>query len=423
MAFSLPPGTSLDMIPSIPPPTGIQSNFLHPVTLRKEIVAVSVVTSVLAVTLLCTRLYTTLRITRSAWYDDIASLFATVFSLAYVALIIHTRDHSRHGWDLPISAFTSSFFKIILAETIISAFSILLSKISILLLLYRLFAPDQRFRHFIYIGLVWATLIFCTSLVVAFVLCVPRPGEAFSSLQVVQRCTHQEIWAVVQGPLNVLLDFYILYIPIPIIWNLKMGQRRKFGVIAIFMTGFIACLASILSLAFKVKLLASSDTLFNSFRVDILNIVETNAAIMVACMPACASFRRFFSSKSEFLSALKIRLLSVRSSLSRGGRSSSNTKDSSNAMNMVGAGEPQLKSGTSTKQAGRYWKLKNGSPSEKNSLPPQITANKERSPSLASARLSTTDWSLASGHVKKSENLGSSQEDEETLSSSPHKMV
>ncbi|KAL8691616.1 MAG: hypothetical protein Q9224_004137 [Gallowayella concinna] len=379
------------MIPSIPPPTGIQSNFLHPVTLGKEIIAVSVVTSVLAVTLLCARLYSTLRITRSAWYDDIASLFATVFSLAYVALIIHTRDHSRHGWDLPISAFTSSFFKIILAETIISAFSILLSKISILLLLYRLFAPDKRFRHFIYIGLVWATLIFCTSLIVAFVLCVPRPGEAFSSLQVVQRCTHQEIWAVVQGPLNVLLDFYILYIPIPIIWNLKMGQRRKFGVIAIFMTGFI--------------------------------IVETNAAIMVACMPACASFRRFFSSKSEFLSALKIRLLSVRSSLSRGGRSSSNTKDSSNAMNMVGAGEPQLKSGTSTKQAGRYWKLKNGSPSEKNSLPPQITANKERSPSLASARLSTTDWSLASGHVKKSENLGSSQEDEETLSSSPHKMV
>ncbi|KAL8805010.1 MAG: hypothetical protein Q9182_002212 [Xanthomendoza sp. 2 TL-2023] len=239
MASSLPPGISLDMIPAVPPPTGVQPNFIHPVTLGKEIIAVSVVSSVLAVALLCTRLYSTLKITRSAWYDDVTSVFATAFALAYAALIINTRDNSRHGWDLPISAFDSSFFKIILAETVIGAFSILLSKTSILLLLYRLFAPDKRFRYFVYIGLLWATVIFCTSLVLALVFCVPRPGEAFSSPQVVHRAAHQDIWAVVQGTLNVLLDFYILYIPVPIIWKLKMGRKRRFGVIAIFMTGFV----------------------------------------------------------------------------------------------------------------------------------------------------------------------------------------
>lgn len=239
MASTIPPGLSLDMIPSEPPPLGVQPNFLHPLTLGNEIIAVSVVTSVLAVVFLCTRLYSTLRITRSAWYDDITTVLATVFSLAYVALIIHTRDHSRHGWDLPISAFTSTFFKIILAETLVCALSIFLSKLSILLLLYRLFAVDKKFRYCVYIGILWVSLILIATVVVVLVLCVPRSGEAFSSLQVVERCTHQDIWAVIQGPLNVLLDFYILYIPIPILWKLKLGQRKKIGVIAIFMTGFM----------------------------------------------------------------------------------------------------------------------------------------------------------------------------------------
>ncbi|KAL8821067.1 MAG: hypothetical protein Q9223_000829 [Gallowayella weberi] len=414
MASSLPPGL-LDMIPAGLPPTGVQPNFIHPVTLGKEIIAVSVVSSVLAVALLCTRLYSTLRITRSAWYDDITSVLATVFALAYIALIINTRDYSRHSWDLPISALTSSFFKIILAQAIIGASSILLSKMSILLLLYRLFAPNKRFRYFVYIGLLWAILTFCTSLVVALALCVPRPREAFISLQ--------DIWAVVQGALNVLLDFYILYIPVPIIWKLQMGRNRKFGVIAIFMTGFVACVASVLCLAFKAKLLASSDTSFNMFRVQTLNIVETNAAIMVACMPACASFRRFFSAQGEFLSDLKSRLLSVRISLARGGKGSSNSKDSSNAMIMAEAGESQVKSGTSTNQAGRNWKLENAYSREKHSLPSQITANKEQSPTLASVRLNTTDWALASGDLEKREKAGSSQEGEESLPSSLDKMV
>ncbi|KAL8813012.1 MAG: hypothetical protein Q9200_000599 [Gallowayella weberi] len=374
MASSLPPGL-LDMIPAGLPPTGVQPNFIHPVTLGKEIIAVSVVSSVLAVALLCTRLYSTLRITRSAWYDDITSVLATVFALAYIALIINTRDYSRHSWDLPISALTSSFFKIILAQAIIGASSILLSKMSILLLLYRLFAPNKRFRYFVYIGLLWAILTFCTSLVVALALCVPRPREAFISLQCV--CGKCPL-SCFQGEAPGELRYVVQYV---------QGANSEVS------------------------------DLFH------LNIVETNAAIMVACMPACASFRRFFSAQGEFLSDLKSRLLSVRISLARGGKGSSNSKDSSNAMIMAEAGESQVKSGTSTNQAGRNWKLENAYSREKHSLPSQITANKEQSPTLASVRLNTTDWALASGDLEKREKAGSSQEGEESLPSSLDKMV
>lgn len=66
------------------PPPGVKSDFVNPVTLAHSIVAISATTSVLAVALLLVRLYSTLRITRSASYDDGASVLALVFSLAYV---------------------------------------------------------------------------------------------------------------------------------------------------------------------------------------------------------------------------------------------------------------------------------------------------------------------------------------------------
>ncbi len=34
-----------------------------------------------------------------------------MFSLAYVGLVISTRGNARHGWDLPISAYTAGYFK------------------------------------------------------------------------------------------------------------------------------------------------------------------------------------------------------------------------------------------------------------------------------------------------------------------------
>lgn len=227
------------MLPSMAPPPGVDSNFVNPVTLADAIVAVSAITSVLAVIFLSMRLYSTLAITRSASYDDGASILAMIFSLGYVGLIVSTKDDARHGWDFPISAFTASYLKAILSETIIAALGFFFSKVSVLLLLFRLFSPTQSSRYLVYIGIIWASLISLTTLAVAGALCAPWSGESFGSVPTFERCTHQVTWAVAQGALNTILDFYILYLPIPMVWKLNMGQRRKIGVTAIFMTGFM----------------------------------------------------------------------------------------------------------------------------------------------------------------------------------------
>lgn len=239
MAVSLPPGMDLDMIPSMAPPPGVVPNFINPVTLADPILAVCTATSVLAVILLCMRLYSTTRITRSASYDDAASVIALVLSLCYAGLVISFRDNARHGWDLPLSAFTVSFAKVVFAEQIFADLSLLFAKASILLLLFRLFAPTRWFRYMIYLGIVWATLISLVTIIVAGALCTPRHGESFGDLTVAERCTLETTWAVVQGASDVVLDFFIIYLPIPMLWKLNMGLQRKIGVMAIFLTGFV----------------------------------------------------------------------------------------------------------------------------------------------------------------------------------------
>lgn len=157
----------------------------------------------------------------------------------YRRLVVNTRDNARHQWDLPITAYTASYFKIIFVETIIATIGFLFSKASILLLLFRLFFPTQRFRYFTYIGIIWAIIISSASLIIAGPLCAPRQGESFGSVMVAERCTHEDIWAVVQGTLNMLLDFYIFYLPIPMVLKLQMGRKKKIGVMAVFMTGLM----------------------------------------------------------------------------------------------------------------------------------------------------------------------------------------
>ena len=239
MNSALPQSIDLSTPPTVMPPPGVRPNFANPTTLAESIIAISTTTSVLAITLLFTRLYSTLRVTRSVGYDDYACVIAMIFSLVYMSLIINIRDYSRHMWDIQITGLTSGYFKIILSETIIRALGLLFAKLSILVLLLRLFSPNRRFRYAIYVGIVWTTLVSLTTVIVAGALCAPRKGEAFDGMKFAQRCGHSQIWATVQGALNVVLDFYILYLPIPVVWKLQLERNRKIGVLGIFATGLM----------------------------------------------------------------------------------------------------------------------------------------------------------------------------------------
>lgn len=105
--------------------------------------------------------------------------------------------------------------------------------------LLRLFSQSRTLRYLVYFGILWASIILLIVLVAEGTLCAPQHDETGVSLTLIMRCRSRMTWGVAQGALNMVLNFYILALPIPFLWRLETGRKKKIGAISVFMTGFI----------------------------------------------------------------------------------------------------------------------------------------------------------------------------------------
>lgn len=134
--------------------------------------------------------------------------------------------------------------------------------------------------------------------------------------------------------------------------------------------------------------------------------VEINVAIIVACMPACASFYRHFLSQSGFLSFIMSGIVS--SKLKRHPKLKTTTEsigpapDKYSEGNRLTPGSDPAKKGSK----GIYWRLKDSF--RQGSVPPQLTSAKRESGHI----LKSGDFNVFS-NKRSSEREGTSFEQEE----------
>ena len=154
---------------------------------------------------------------------------------------------------------------------------IMIVKVSILLQYITLFVIHRRTAfHYAVLGLIWANILYYIIATVVFltevsnhlstslVTFVKRQNDADD-----RKCTPiQKLWkpdmqghcssrhkgGVASGVMNVVSDFTILILPLPIIWRLQMPWGKKSRVIAVFGVGLFACIASILRLVYNLEL-------------------------------------------------------------------------------------------------------------------------------------------------------------------------
>ncbi|KAL9608749.1 MAG: hypothetical protein Q9167_006421 [Letrouitia subvulpina] len=174
------------------------------------------------------------------------------------------------------------------------------------------------------------------------IVCVPAPGHSWQLAAARHSClVTANLLGVILAAISVFNDFFIIVIPIPLIWALQMSTKKKAGISAIFFTGLLVCISSILNLVFRLRQYrnryhdntwngaisymltlvflfldsVSSRLLYytvNPFKVydmkaDMLRVraVEINVAIMCSCMPCYAAFVR---RHKPFLRSLRSRL-------------------------------------------------------------------------------------------------------------------
>ena len=117
-------------------------------------------------------------------------------------------------------------------------FSLSTIKIAMLLFYLRLFGFHRFFRRVLYSTAALVTSWFIGTTFVAIFRCSPV-NAAFDPDPFHQEahCFHGKAYLIPTALLDVLLDVWVLILPLPMVWKLQLSQRQKYCLSAIFLLG------------------------------------------------------------------------------------------------------------------------------------------------------------------------------------------
>lgn len=183
-------------------------------------------------------------------------------------------------------------------------------KLSALLLYTRIFSVTRKLRWSIWVGIILQVIgyaAFTGHAIALTAICINTKTATTNTL-----CLNSYKVTYTQSLFSVFTDFYVLLLPIGVLLKLQMSLRRKIGVILIFMTGLLACAASLVRAIITIQRLHSGDTLYGGSYVILLGVVEINTGIIAGALTTLPSF----ISKSGAVPSAQKAISSLRSCLS-----------------------------------------------------------------------------------------------------------
>lgn len=112
-----------------------------------------------------------------------------------------------------------------------------LIKSSLFIQYYLVFQPLRWVRISVWIGATVSVVFYVTVSITAFVLNSPWPGESFLEGILSWHYFKFADFSVPTGVIGILVDWYLLVLPIPAVLTLQMSMAKKLGVLVVFMTG------------------------------------------------------------------------------------------------------------------------------------------------------------------------------------------
>lgn len=162
--------------------------------------------------------------------------------MGYSSLLVHRAIFQ--GLAIPISAKKFGAYENSLichqrrfAQQFLMTFAFFTSRLPFLLLYHRLFGSNQKTRYAVYLGGLAECLIYFVYLPLLPVFCAPAVNKTWDTPGVFTKCRRLVPYALVHGIGNIILDLYIMLIPMPMIWRLQLPFRKKLGVSVLFITG------------------------------------------------------------------------------------------------------------------------------------------------------------------------------------------
>ncbi|KAK7699612.1 hypothetical protein SLS64_011566 [Diaporthe eres] len=226
------------------PPPGVTPDFDNPDNYKHQnIILHSVVLSFATVAVLV-RLYTRAVVKRSFGIDDWFALLSWALALEFSIVMAYATmwGFGMHIYDIRASEILNTMKWLAASQK--SYFPLILSiKLCILLGYLRVFKTDRGTNWGIWIGLATCSIFYIVTFFIDVFRC--KPVEAAWNPAVNGTCLSYAAFPWATGVFNVVSDFYILLLPLPIIFKMHMPLARRLRIASIFGLGTFVLEANI----------------------------------------------------------------------------------------------------------------------------------------------------------------------------------
>lgn len=242
------------------------------------------------------RIFARLRLNIGLGPDDYVLLIAQAFYLTMTstAWTIAVTGFGQHTFWL-LTRQVMKALKFFWISELLYLSAITFTKLSLLLFFRRIF-PDNGFRK----ATLWAGAFIITSNISLFMAlafqCLPVHGVWTNWMYKTPpvQCINVFAAVYIAAGMSITHDIMILCMPIPTLWRLNLGLRKKLNLMVMFGVGSFVIVASVIRLPSLMKMGASSDPSYDQAPVAFWTNLEVSVGIICACLPACRSLIGFY---------------------------------------------------------------------------------------------------------------------------------
>ncbi|EPS41584.1 hypothetical protein H072_4520 [Dactylellina haptotyla CBS 200.50] len=261
--------------------------------LTTQIYAVNICMVSLVTLALLMRLYGRIVLIKKLQLEDILVILGTVTALALSTLCLYVTVHlglGVHVWMADLTTVVEgsiSLIKMLFAMVVLYSFSLTMAKCSVIALYLRIFAGIRWFQNALYSILALIILFFVLTFFITIFQC--HPIEAAFDFRIAltkpTKCIVIKDFFYVSGSVNMLTDFLLVLLPMPLAWKLELDLRKRILIIVLFGLGILVSVASIVRIT-TLDSLGSMDITFSITGSLLWSIIEANVALICASGPA-----------------------------------------------------------------------------------------------------------------------------------------
>ncbi|KAL8408278.1 hypothetical protein RB594_006903 [Gaeumannomyces avenae] len=247
--------------------------------------AIQMTAAVLVLGFFLARSYAKWAVSSPVRAEDWFCLTAFIMTLAYISCIltVHHYGDGYHAWDLAPETFKN--YKLWLYASAVLYFpAAYLTKVTLLLLMARVFAVKEQIARGIYLFIVLITVLYTPVQIVKTILCVPIPAFWDGGVEP-DFCFDSRKVFITDIALALCTDAVILILPVFLACPLHLGTWKKVKIALLPGAGGGAIGTDALRISKAVELQYETDTSGHLTLLTMLTTLELTTGFVCACMP------------------------------------------------------------------------------------------------------------------------------------------